>query len=1479
MVAAAMVAAQVVSGGTPALGAGPQEPVTRLSLSLSTPAAAASEVSYTIEFTTSSAGSLAANAGTISVEAPSGTFPPAPACANAITITDVTTGASNTTASMCFSEVGTEGSRLVVQTPVGISGNNRVEVVIPGLDNPAAAGLHVLTVGTSANSANPVNFQVLNSGSINDLSLSRSDGSPGARNVTYTIGFTTSATGGVAENTGTISLEAAPGTFPAPPGCGDPIVVTDLTTKASDQAGSLCSSEVDGQGERLSVSSPIGISADNRVEVVVAGLDNPSATGPHTLVVGTSSDRTRSTGYVTIAPSHTVAGLTLALTSPAARASEVTYAVEFTASSSGALPAISGAITIQAVVGTFPLSPQCGQAVATVTDLTTKASGQVDLCEAQQVTVSGGGAKLELLTPVGIGAGQRAEITITGLHNPDVPGPAVLSLATSSDGAASVGYTITGHGIPVAALSVVLSTSAARATRVTYTVDFTTSSSGGLAVEWGVIELDAPAGTFPIAPRCGQEVATITNLNTKASAEDDLCSATITDDGAHLQLSTPVGIGPDQRAEVAVTGLDNPASPGLEALSLSTSSNTSVSVRYNIVGGSAVAHAGVVLSNDAAGANGVTYAVKFSVPATGALAAGSGTIELSAAAGTFLASAKCEENGATVTDLTTKASAAAASCFGSASTKNGLLGLVVPVAIGAGDEVIVTVSGLANPADVGPESLSVVTSSNGVPAKAPFATVPGGPLGGHVGDTSGNAVHGAEVEACPPQGIRCYDALSGQNGTFKEVVPYGNYLLTAFPPEGTLLAQSTGPRSVPIRTSTGASGASITMPVLHPLPAGLSIGGQDGGVPIVYSGSPAPMTVRGCHHGTGVVVVRGTDTATGKSVTFLVAMTESPTGSGRYSAQLPPLWPVHGDVSIADYIYCPEAIAPTAGLAAGGTVVTLKGSGFTGATGVRFGTTPATAFKVLSSSLMEAIAPPGSGTVTVSVTTPHGLLHGSSLSQYTYISLKSVTPSNGPASGSTEVVIRGKDLSQVNTLWFGDRQATNLKVVSDSEIEALTPPGSGDEPLTIGQIVYRAPGEQVSSGPRPALLFHYGAGPPPAQTSEAGPVPPGRVASGLLVESPEQREDAGATNDGGLSFDPLPLSPDGTESPGTPVQPNAAGWSLDTPAKGIVAISLILAVYAIAVTPLSPILVAVALDGIGVAAVAQALSDPSGTVSDTNGGPISGATTVLEQGPTAEGPFTVAVASSPGIEPHVNPQRTSANGEFRWDVVSDYYKVAASAHGCHAPGDPAQTTVSTPVLPVPPPRFGLDLVLQCSHEPAPSRPAVTSLSNHLEASKGGSQIEVVGTGFTPSATVRFGSAPSPAVTYVSPNLLDVTVPRGEGTVRVLVATGGGTARPSSGDQLSYIAYPAISGISPQSGPSAGGTRVTVHGLGLTGAQLVRVGYSPATNLKVEPNGDLVITVPPGKKGTVDVTVTTPLGTSTPAPHDRFTYVKTAPPRH
>ena len=78
---------------------------------------------------------------------------------------------------------------------------------------------------------------------------------------------------------------------------------------------------------------------------------------------------------------------------------------------------------------------------------------------------------------------------------------------------------------------------------------------------------------------------------------------------------------------------------------------------------------------------------------------------------------------------------------------------------------------------------------------------------------------------------------------FQRSRPYGNYLLTAFPPEGTSLLAvhraAVGADQDQHRRQRGQHN--------HARPASSacrpSIGGQDGGVPIVYSGSPAPMTV------------------------------------------------------------------------------------------------------------------------------------------------------------------------------------------------------------------------------------------------------------------------------------------------------------------------------------------------------------------------------------------------------------------------------------------------------------------------------------------------------------------------------------------------------------------------------------------------------------------------------------------------------------
>jgi IPT/TIG domain len=58
------------------------------------------------------------------------------------------------------------------------------------------------------------------------------------------------------------------------------------------------------------------------------------------------------------------------------------------------------------------------------------------------------------------------------------------------------------------------------------------------------------------------------------------------------------------------------------------------------------------------------------------------------------------------------------------------------------------------------------------------------------------------------------------------------------------------------------------------------------------------------------------------------------------------------------------------------------------------------------------------------------------------IDVSSVTPSRGPASGGTRVTITGSHLLPGSTVLFGNVAATHVSVVSLTEIQATTPPGS-----------------------------------------------------------------------------------------------------------------------------------------------------------------------------------------------------------------------------------------------------------------------------------------------------------------------------------------------------------------------------------------------------------------------------------------------------
>lgn len=88
--------------------------------------------------------------------------------------------------------------------------------------------------------------------------------------------------------------------------------------------------------------------------------------------------------------------------------------------------------------------------------------------------------------------------------------------------------------------------------------------------------------------------------------------------------------------------------------------------------------------------------------------------------------------------------------------------------------------------------------------------------------------------------------------------------------------------------------------------------------------------------------------------------------------------------------------------------------------------------------------------------------------------------------------------------------------------------------------------------------------------------------------------------------------------------------------------------------------------------------------------------------------------------------------------------------------------------------------------------------------------------------------------------------------------------------------PVVSGVSPNSGPTGGGTAVTISGVNLTGATSVTFGGVAASFTNVS-DSQINATSPAGS-GTVDVRVTTGKGTSAITTADHFTYgtVSTAP---
>jgi len=175
-----------------------------------------------------------------------------------------------------------------------------------------------------------------------------------------------------------------------------------------------------------------------------------------------------------------------------------------------------------------------------------------------------------------------------------------------------------------------------------------------------------------------------------------------------------------------------------------------------------------------------------------------------------------------------------------------------------------------------------------------------------------------------------------------------------------------------------------------------------------------------------------------------------------------------------------------------------------------------------------------------------------------------------------------------------------------------------------------------------------------------------------------------------------------------------------------------------------------------------------------------------------------------------------------------------------------------------------------AHAQVPA-PTVTSISPNSGPATGGTPVNITGDNFIRATAVQFGGTPATSFTINSATSIVATAPAGSGTVDVTVTNSSGTSATSEVDQFTYAAAaPTVTSISPNSGPAAGATPVTITGNNFTGATAVRFGGTAATSFTVNSATSITATSP-ADSGTVDVTVTNSSGTSATSAVGQFTY--------
>lgn len=521
-----------------------------------------------------------------------------------------------------------------------------------------------------------------------------------------------------------------------------------------------------------------------------------------------------------------------------------------------------------------------------------------------------------------------------------------------------------------------------------------------------------------------------------------------------------------------------------------------------------------------------------------------------------------------------------------------------------------------------------------------------------------------------------------------------------------------------------------------------------------------------------------------------------------------------------------SAVSPSSGPSTGGTSITVTGTGFGAGATVVIGGTDATNVSVVNATTVTATTPAhAAGTVDVVVRNADGQ-SGTKAGGFTFNpapapTVSTVSPTSGPSTGGTVVTVSGSNFVSGATVTFGGSLATNVTVVNASTISATTPPhqaatvdvvvrnGDGQASTLTGGFTYNpAPAPTVSS-------VSPGNGPASGNTDVT--ITGSNFEAGVLVSFGGVR----ATNVTRLSANVL-----------TVVTPAHAAGTVDV--------------------------VVLNLDG-------QSATKQNGFTYDAPPAPVVGFANP-NHGPSTGGTQVSISGSNFGVGAIVTFGGVTASGVTF--VNANTLTATAPAHAAgvvdvvvrNADGQTGTLTGGY------------------TYDVAPA-PALSSVTPAKGSTNGGTAVTLSGANFAAGATVTFGGVAASNVSVASASSITVTTPaHAAGAVDVVVRNADGQVATLTG-AFTYeapVSPVTLTGISPSSGQTSGGTTITLTGNGFAQGATVTVGGLAATDVRVASETSLTAITPAHSSGAVDVVVSNPGGQSATLTR-AFTYEQALPP--